>query len=157
VTKETASYFHDRILRGSVEVRTSPGIVLRLPWHFLQHPWKVTPTHSLRGTKQGELRRLKRRPFAWNRKGLRSKRRSSPCIFQVVVSLSIRSFLSITLIILYSSLLSPFAIQTTFWKVVKDPGTHRQRVRHTMPHFSISRKTICNISPKLITIYSKPN
>jgi hypothetical protein len=41
---------------------------------------------------QGELRRL---VTNFPRKGLRSKRRSSPCIFQVVASLSISSFLVI--------------------------------------------------------------
>jgi hypothetical protein len=46
---------------------------------------------------QGELRSMFRAE-GWPNfltKGLRSKRRNSPCIFQVVVSLSIQSYLSI--------------------------------------------------------------
>jgi hypothetical protein len=41
---------------------------------------------------KGQIRVLYTNYYSTSRKRLRSKRRSSPCIFEVVVSLSIRSF-----------------------------------------------------------------
>jgi hypothetical protein len=62
--------------------------------------------------KQGGLRRFERGPFDYYlpffpMKGLRSKRRRSPCIFNVVTSLSIRSFF------INAKFLSPVIILTS--------------------------------------------